>query len=104
MKIDTLKDLQKLMALCRKEGIESITIDNVTFKMGDRPEPIRKRLISETSFMPTTGQTVSPGGISENTKVDDKASWDSLSDEQKMFYSSAGIIADLEAQRKAAGA
>ncbi len=38
MKVDTLKDLEKLVKLCRKTGVETITVDGITIELGDVPE------------------------------------------------------------------
>lgn len=33
--IDTLKQLEKMIKLCRKQGVTKITFDNVTLELGD---------------------------------------------------------------------
>ena len=35
--ITDLKELEKLMKLCRKQGISEFEIDNIRFKLGDLP-------------------------------------------------------------------
>lgn len=37
MTIDSLKDLEKLFKLCRKQGVASITVDGITFELGALP-------------------------------------------------------------------
>lgn len=83
MTINSLKELNKLMVLCRKRGIQSITVDGITFHMSDQtPEmgnPIRKQGILTANNTP-----LSPGGITEDTKI---SMPDELTEEQLMFYS-----------------
>lgn len=35
--IESLKDLQKLLRLCRHQGVTEITLPNVSFKLGELP-------------------------------------------------------------------
>lgn len=35
--IDNLKDLQKLLQLCRKQGVTEIALPTVSFKLGELP-------------------------------------------------------------------
>ncbi len=78
MTLNSLKELDKLMVICRKRGIKSITVDNVTFHMSDE--------VPKTStYAPETGTsyTAAPGGITADTKI----VTDELTDEQMLFYS-----------------
>lgn len=47
MKIDTLKDLEKTIKLCRRMGVQSIEIDGVKLQLGDAPE--KANLVTEES-------------------------------------------------------
>lgn len=38
MKIDTLKELEAVLKLCRKQGVEHIKIDNIELKLSDMVE------------------------------------------------------------------
>lgn len=38
MKIDTIKDLEAVLKLCRKQGVTSISIDGIQLAIGDMPE------------------------------------------------------------------
>lgn len=38
MKIESIKELEALMKLCRKQGVQSITVDGIVLCMGDEPE------------------------------------------------------------------
>ena len=35
MKIDTLKDLEAMLKICRKQGVESVKVDGLEIKLGD---------------------------------------------------------------------
>lgn len=35
MKIETLKDLEAMLKVCRKQGVESIKVDGLEIKLGD---------------------------------------------------------------------
>lgn len=84
MTINSLKELDKLIALCRKRGVDSIKIDNIEFKLS---EVVGKTSRSSNQvFIPQ--ETYSPGGINENTKIDTP---DELSPDQLLFYSAGAI-------------
>lgn len=38
MKIETIKDLEAVLKLCRKQGVTSISIDGIQLAIGDLPE------------------------------------------------------------------
>lgn len=37
MKITTLKELEQVIKLCRKTGVQSITVDGVQLQLGEAP-------------------------------------------------------------------
>lgn len=79
MKIESISDLNKLMKLCRAQGIESIKIDNIEFRMGDLPvKAIKTKAATPT---PTSGV------ITEHDRIET----DGLTEEQLRFWSSEGI-------------
>ena len=39
--IDSIKDLEKLLKLCRKQGVTEISVGAVAFKLGDLPSDNR---------------------------------------------------------------
>lgn len=43
MKLDSLEDLSKLLDLCNKKGVESISVDNISLKLKDNFQP-KKRI------------------------------------------------------------
>jgi len=78
MEIKSLKELDKLMLLCRKRGVLTIKVDNIEFRLDDQPIQAKP-----TQPMATTVYQ----GITEDTKIDTP---DSLTEEQLMFYSAGG--------------
>ncbi len=77
MTISDLKDLKKLIQLCRHQGVDRITVDGITLELGSAP-------IKETQS--TRNATPNPGIVTEDTSIE---TFDSLSEEQKLFWSSA---------------
>lgn len=74
MVISSLKELDKLMLLCRKRKVSSIKIDNIEFRLDDQPE------VKSVAPRVTSVYT----GITEDTKIDMP---DALTEEQLLFYS-----------------
>ena len=64
--IKDLSELQKLLKLCRKQGVTDITLGDVTIKFGDAP----KRNAADES--------------------DEEPEVETLTPEQLMFYSAGG--------------
>lgn len=83
MKIDSIKDLDKVLVLCRKRGVQSIKIDNVEFHLGDVPSPVAPRALRTATQAPI----YAPGGITADTRIDMP---DELSPEQLLMWSTGG--------------
>jgi len=84
MKIESLKDLEKVIKLCRKNGIETFKIDGIEFKLGSLP--VEDRQTASPTYMPgDIGVTYTPGGVTADTKI----VTEELSDEQMLFWSAA---------------
>lgn len=79
MKVENLKELQKLIKLCRAEGIESIRIDGIEMHLG-----VKEIKQPKTTKTLLTESLVTPGGITESTKI----LTDELTPEQLLYYSS----------------
>lgn len=78
MKVNDIKDLKKLIDLCRRTGVEAIEVDGVKMNLGSAPTVIYK------DNKKTTDQTVyTPGGITEDTQIPT----DVMTDEQMLFWS-----------------
>lgn len=83
MKIETLKDLDKLISLCRKRGVETVKVDNIEFRLSDQ-EPVRTEPRRSSTVMQATG--IAPGGVTDDTKI----LTDELTPDQLLFYSAQG--------------
>lgn len=83
MKIDNLKELQKVIKACRSLGVQSIKIDNVEFHLGDLPAPSQAQRTSQAVVQDVIN-TIAPGGITADTKI----LTDELTPDQLLFYSS----------------
>lgn len=75
--------LKKLLKLCREQGVESIRFEGIELHLGALPQ----KAVDEGKFPDLQHQPLSPGGITEDTKIDMP---DALNEEQMMFYSSGG--------------
>lgn len=78
MNISSLKDLEKLIKLCRQTGIEAIEVDGIKINLGPTPTII-KRIRQKNK----TESTIAPGGITEDVMVPATT----LTEEQLLFYS-----------------
>lgn len=84
MKIESIKDLDKVIALCRKRGIRAIKIDNIEFQLDDAA-PKATRHVDTTPTIPA----YAPGGITADTKIDMP---DELTPEQLLNWSVGGEV------------
>ena len=74
--IESLKDLEKLLKLCRKQGVTEIKLGSVEFKLGSLP--IEQVQVLENN--PADPYANMPQGI--------------LTEDQLAFYSSGGLPED----------
>lgn len=70
MKIDSLDDLEKLIALCRRKGLSKIEVDGLKVELGEAPKSFykRKQFDEKAVTKPLTEEQVlywSTGGVSE---------------------------------------
>ena len=80
--IQDLKDLEKVIKLCRRTGVNKITIEGITLELGYEP------LITSNKKSQVKSITNETGQIDETTNiVIDKIDTDSLTEEQMLFYS-----------------
>lgn len=89
MKVENHRDLAKLIALCRKQGVKSIKMAGIELELGDIPASPVKAAKSYTSARSI--EDFLPGGIGPDTKI----LTDELSPEALLFYS-----ADTPAERE----
>jgi hypothetical protein len=74
-----IKELEKILKLCRKQGVMEISLEGLSFKLGDLPVE---------NFRAGTVQESDPVDPYKNFPTGD------LSPEQLLFYSAGGLPAD----------
>jgi hypothetical protein len=104
MKINNIKDLQKIIALCRKSGVEAIEIDNVKLNLGPEPRKIRRVLevandIPEANlkipqYNPHTGGEAAEFFDDTELETSDVIKTNELTEEQLLFYSAREEITE----------
>ena len=82
MKIESLKDLDKLMTLCRKRGVNAIEIDNIKFNLGPEISQVNRQAHNN----PIVTGTFDPGEIT----MPDKIETEEISGDDLLFYSAGG--------------
>lgn len=91
MVVNSLKELDKLIQLCRKRGIQSIKVDNIEMHLGEqKPKTTYKKdsLIKDWANNP-----YNPGEITIPTSIPDTIETpDELTEEQLMFYSAQSQV------------
>ena len=78
MNLPDLKQLDKLIALCRKRGIKSVQIDNLKIELGDAPEQRSTK----------KAQAIS--------QVEEDFESDALTDEQLLHWSVTNLPSDTQ--------
>ncbi len=98
---NSLKQLEKLMQLCRKQGIEAFEIGEIKFNLGSLPK-VGKQLpsIDDSVFPEQNVQVPKFNGIlPDEVPAQEKIKTaDDMTEEQRMFYSSDALIQE-EAHR-----
>ncbi len=94
MKIDSLKQLEQVIKLCRKTGITDIKIDGVELHLGavtqNRQKTTKVSYNRQNDPILPTITPYTPGGVTEQTAIVSEIAdidSDELTDEQKMFWS-----------------
>lgn len=85
MKIENLKELQRVISACRRLGVQSIKIDSIELHLGELPPKEVKAKIAAGKEASPGINSYAPGGVTENTKIEAP---EELTEEQLMFYSS----------------
>lgn len=86
MKIDTLKDLEKLVKLCRRLGIDAMEIGDIKFGLGQLPVIPKKSNIQ--SMFQEADLRIPKYNPVVTDSTPDIIKTDELTDEQLLFYSS----------------
>lgn len=86
MKINSLSDLKKLIALCRKSGIASIKVDNIELALGS--VPLKTKEISRIDYSKDFPESAIP--VPQYTPVasnEEESVSSELTEEQLLYYS-----------------
>lgn len=78
-----LKELRKLIKLCRDSGVTHIRYNGVELSLGEPPIPHIKLPKENTESILTN---IAPGGITADTRI----LTEELTEEQLLFYSAGG--------------
>jgi hypothetical protein len=84
MKIESLRQLSQLIALCRRQGVNIIKVDNIELVLEGTPQVAKA---SKSSVEAASTPTYAPGGITEETRIQTPTE---LTEEQLLFYSANG--------------
>lgn len=96
MKIDSLKELEKLVRLCRKVGIDAMKVSGFEFHLAPLPAKPRKApkgteisdpLEKASIPTPTFGYDKLPTPQNDTQAVAERIATDGLSAEELLFYS-----------------
>lgn len=92
MTITNLKQLQQLLKLARKEGVESMRIGGIEFHLGHLPSAPVKKTAKPDNFANLNLPPEADLQMPQYTPpiVTDNIDTDELSDEQKLFWSATG--------------
>ncbi len=85
MTINNLKDLEKLIKLCRKTGVQAITVDGISLQLGSLPV----KASTSQSFMDMQLPTITIPQVNENTPITppEPIKSDAPTEEELLFWS-----------------
>ncbi len=84
MTITSLKDLEKLVKLCRKVGIDAIKVDGIEFSLTSAPTSAIRSAKKQVN--------IDPNSFTQSGLADARIETpDELTDEQMLFYSAQGF-------------
>ena len=93
MQINSIKDLQKLVEMCRKTGVETMKVGNIEFTLGIQPAKEIKKTYTETAPQSTAANdpfSLELAAIKNNIQVqEDQEEPVELTEEQLLFYSTS---------------
>lgn len=91
MKIENIKELAKVIALCRKQGVLAIKIDGIELQLSPTVNQVRAPQLTDFSNdFPEAQVQVPKYSPIADASPDSVDMPDELSEEQLMFYSSQG--------------
>lgn len=89
MTIDNLKDLKKVIQLCRDNGVSAIEIDGIKLQLNLKATTHTKKSMSEPTLEEQIKVPAYNGPVTTAEEDIQAGEFEGLTDEQKMFYSSA---------------
>lgn len=89
MKIDSIKDLEAIIKLCRKTGVEHIIVDSIELNLGPAPMVYRKEPFKKAAIKESVERILNPG-IAYAPTEESAITTDDLTEEQLLFYSAQG--------------
>lgn len=84
MVINSLKELKKLILLCRQTGVQSMKIDGIELHLGTLPKQTVRSI--DTNVFPE--ESIKVPAYTPVIEDDGKVDEETLTDEQLLFYSS----------------
>lgn len=88
MTVNTLKDLENVIKLMRRTGVEHIIVDGVEINLGPAPM-VYKKEPKKASTKEIIDRVLNPG-VAQTPTEDSMIISDGLTEEQMLFYSSQG--------------
>jgi len=97
MKIDSIKQLDKLLALCQKRGVTSITVDGISLQLMPHKQPTKRGMIQHDVFPEEVIKVpvYNPGNINESTAIE-TIDEETLTEEQLLYYSARPESLEVE--------
>ena len=89
MKIDSIKQLDRLLALCQKRGVTAIKVDGIELQVLPHNQATKRGMIRHDSNIDTNVFPEESIKVPTYTPVidDGKVDEETLTDEQMLFYS-----------------
>ena len=88
MKIDSLKDLQKLLKVCQDNGVDAIKIDGIEMSIRPQTKAYKAPRERKSVFQPTPDEQIKVPAFQPQPEAPDIETPDELSDEQLLNWSS----------------
>lgn len=85
MTIKSLNELKRLLTICRAQGVSSIKVDGMEITIENVPVDTTPVRATPKSVKDTFNELA-------DVKIPTPTAWDSLTDEQKLFYSSENVM------------
>ena len=87
MTVATIKDLENVIKLMRKTGVEHLIVDGVEINLGSEPIKYKEPKAAKPTMQDTLQRIMNPGVAYAPTE-DTQITTDNLTDDQLLYYSS----------------